>query len=191
MGWVIAMTLLCYASSSSSLSLLPFQHLSVIEVRALMLCHKWATLHISGVGRDFRDFRDFRLHSVIWSKKKKEKAMFVRRIFTPLLPLSSAHPTPFKCVWGLCSSWGSPSVRPSDGSTVAGQGPSRMEGGPEFKMSPTLSLEESIREFRNNHARVRQRRFDNNPSSPDSDEGRQTSAPLSSWKKFLKSLSRQ
>ena len=61
-----------------------------------------------------------------------------------------------------------------------------MEGGPEFKMSPTLSLEESIREFRNNHARVRQRRSSLSPASF-ADEGRKTDfCPIASFKKILK-----
>ena len=54
--------------------------------------------------------------------------------------------------------------------TVAGERPSRMEG-PD-KMSPTLSLEESIREFRNNHVRLKLRRSSLSPASF-ADEGGQ------------------
>ena len=54
--------------------------------------------------------------------------------------------------------------------TVAAERPSRMEG-PD-KMSPTLSLEESIREFRNNHVRLKLRRSSLSPASF-ADEGGQ------------------
>ena len=64
-------------------------------------------------------------------------------------------------------------ARPLDGgplATVAGERPSRMEAQPD-KMSPTLSLEESIREFRNNHLRLKNRRSSLSPASFQ-DEGR-------------------
>ena len=54
--------------------------------------------------------------------------------------------------------------------TVAGERPSRMEAQAD-KMSPTLSLEESIREFRNHHLRLKQRRSSTSPASY-LDEGR-------------------
>ena len=54
--------------------------------------------------------------------------------------------------------------------TVAGERPSRMEAQSD-KMSPTLSLEESIREFRNNHLRLKNRRSSLSPASF-ADEGK-------------------